>query len=122
MLEQLETEDAVEGRIRKRQGLVDVRLHDSEAGCACELDVRGAQVGAGVRELEAQLPRDDREPGSLRADVEYALARAELGCGDRLTKAEQRLGIALGLLRSALVVELPETVGRVRAAMLASPG
>jgi hypothetical protein len=44
----------------------------------------------------------------------------KLGCGERLPKAEQRLGIALRLLRRALVVELLETVGRVRAAMLAA--
>jgi hypothetical protein len=120
MLEQLEREDTVERRVREWQSFVDVRLHEVEARGARELDVRRAQVGPRVRELEALLARDGREPGSFRADVEDALAGTKLGGSDRLAKAEQRLGIALRLLRGALVVELLEAGGGVRAAMLAA--
>jgi hypothetical protein len=43
----------------------------------------------------------------------------KVGRGERLAESEQRFGIALGLLGSALLVELLEAVGRVRPAMLA---
>lgn len=120
VLEQLKGKHTVERCIGKRQALIDVRLHHLEATGTSKLDVGRAQVGARVRELEPLLARDDCEPASLRADVEYALAGMELGRSDRLAKAEQRLRIALRLLGRALVVELFQAVGRVRAAMLAA--